>query len=47
MHYVISAMKNVNYREALENAGYVIIENVFPGSKGEGEFINEIRAILF
>jgi len=47
VRYVISAMKNVNYKEALENAGYVIIENVFPGSKGEGEFINEIRAILF
>ena len=47
VHYVIAAMKNVDYKEALENAGYVIIENVFPGSKGEGEFINEIRAILF
>ncbi|WP_148233410.1 hypothetical protein [Pyrococcus sp. NA2] len=44
--FIVASIGKVPYKKELENSGYTIIEDVFPGRYGEKEFQETIRDIV-
>jgi len=43
---IVACLEEAMYRATLEKLGYVVVENVAPGRRGENEFIEVVREIL-